>query len=187
LLWGTEAPVSFEGRDWRFEGLELEPRPAQAGGPPLWLAGGGPQALRRTGRLFDGWLPYSPTAELFAESLAVVRAEAEEAGRPGSDVLPAVYLTVALDEHPDRAEKALARYTDAYYGLPLENMRRLQAFYGGDAAGLRAWIRGYVDAGARHIVLRLATLGSVRPMAAIVAAEVLPALREHSSVTEEAM
>jgi alkanesulfonate monooxygenase SsuD/methylene tetrahydromethanopterin reductase-like flavin-dependent oxidoreductase (luciferase family) len=183
LLWGGEGPQSFDGRHWQLSDLELEPKPKQVGGPPLWLAGAGPRALRRTGRLFDGWLPYSPAPELFAEGLAEVRTAAEAAGRTAADVLPAVYLTVALDDDAERAERTLERYTDAYYGLPLEGMRGLQAFYGGDGAGLRRWIAGYVDAGARHIVLRFATLDDPRPMAAHVGEEVLPALREEASLT----
>jgi probable F420-dependent oxidoreductase len=182
-LWTEEQPVTFSGRYWSFEGLRLEPRPARLGGPPLWLAGAGPKALARTGRHFDGWLPYSPTPELFAEGLAQVRGAAEAAGRTPDLVLPAIYLTVALDDDPERAERALEDYCQAYYGLPLEGMRKLQAFYGGDAAGLARWIRGYLEAGARHVIVRLATLGDPRPMAAAVSENVLPALRQREPVS----
>ncbi|MFE7404343.1 hypothetical protein ACFU9V_49445, partial [Streptomyces sp. NPDC057557] len=30
------------------------------GGPPIRLGGATPAALARTGRLYDGWLPYPP-------------------------------------------------------------------------------------------------------------------------------
>jgi probable F420-dependent oxidoreductase len=182
LLWAEDHPVSFEGRYWSFDELLLEPRPRQRGGPPLWLAGGGRKALARVGRLFDGWLPYSPTPELFASGLAAVRAAAEEADRPSDAVVAAIYLTVALDDDPARAERALEEYTQAYYGLPFEGMRQLQAFYGGDAAGLLACIADYVDAGARQVILRFATLGDPRAMAISVSDEVLPAVRARLSV-----
>jgi probable F420-dependent oxidoreductase len=184
LLWGEERPVSFAGRYWSFDDLVLQPRPHQIKGPRIWLAGGGPKALARVGRLFDGWLPYSPTPELFGRGLAAVEAAAVEADRPSQAVLPAMYLTVALDDDPARAERGLEEYTQAYYGLPLEGMRQLQAFYGGDAAGLLARIADYVEAGARHFVLRFATLGDPRAMAVSVSEEVLPALRTRLPVEE---
>jgi alkanesulfonate monooxygenase SsuD/methylene tetrahydromethanopterin reductase-like flavin-dependent oxidoreductase (luciferase family) len=45
-------------------------QPFRPGGPPVWLGGGSDSALRRTGRLYDGWLPYPPSAGTYAEGLA---------------------------------------------------------------------------------------------------------------------
>lgn len=45
----------FEGRVHRIEGGMVRPRPFTPGGPPIWLGGTGPRALRRAGRLGDGY------------------------------------------------------------------------------------------------------------------------------------
>ncbi|MEU6320740.1 LLM class flavin-dependent oxidoreductase [Streptomyces sp. NPDC047009] len=45
----------FEGRVHRIEGGMVRPRPFRPGGPPIWLGGTGPRALRRAGRLGDGY------------------------------------------------------------------------------------------------------------------------------------
>src|SRR3970040_1901739 len=37
-LW-TEENVTFEGRFTKLDGVTLQPKPAQRGGPPLWIAG----------------------------------------------------------------------------------------------------------------------------------------------------
>jgi alkanesulfonate monooxygenase SsuD/methylene tetrahydromethanopterin reductase-like flavin-dependent oxidoreductase (luciferase family) len=69
--------IPFQERWKRFDGAvsalrarlgELEPRPAQRGGIPLWIGSwGSPAGLRRAARLGDGWLAsaYNTTPERF--------------------------------------------------------------------------------------------------------------------------
>jgi alkanesulfonate monooxygenase SsuD/methylene tetrahydromethanopterin reductase-like flavin-dependent oxidoreductase (luciferase family) len=53
-LWTAPGqPVSYTGRQIAVRDLVLSPAPARAGGPPVWLAGAGPRAERRVGRLAD--------------------------------------------------------------------------------------------------------------------------------------
>jgi alkanesulfonate monooxygenase SsuD/methylene tetrahydromethanopterin reductase-like flavin-dependent oxidoreductase (luciferase family) len=185
LLWadpeGGPAPVDFDGRYFRFSGLELFPKPATPGGPPLWLAGSSPHALQRAGAEFDGWLPYPPTPEQYAREWQIVGAAAASE-QTGDHVTPGLYATVLLDD-PLRAERALDEYCRSYYGFGLEAMRQVQAMYGGTAEGCVRWLREYVDAGARHLVLRFATLGEPMPQVRLAADELL---RELTSIRAEA-
>ncbi|HEY7874023.1 MAG TPA: LLM class flavin-dependent oxidoreductase, partial [Actinomycetota bacterium] len=146
-------PLRFEGKHWSFERIESLPRPHRLGGPPLWLAGGGERALRRAGESFDGWIPYPPSADDYSRGLATASQAAADAGRDPSEFTPALYVTVNLGE-PEAAHAELEHYVSEYYAMPLELMSTLQAFYAGNAEGCVEWIRGYVDAGARHIVIR---------------------------------
>jgi alkanesulfonate monooxygenase SsuD/methylene tetrahydromethanopterin reductase-like flavin-dependent oxidoreductase (luciferase family) len=71
VLWGTD-PHPFTGRFYSTGGTDLLPRPAQAGGPPIWIGSWGSDAgLRRVARLGDGWLAsaYNTTPALFGEAL----------------------------------------------------------------------------------------------------------------------
>jgi probable F420-dependent oxidoreductase len=78
-----EPSITYHGRYFQAHGVSMEPKPVQPGGPPIWVGGGTPAALRRTGRLGDGWLaPYGGVAD--AEGIAEVRHHAEEAGRDAS-------------------------------------------------------------------------------------------------------
>jgi len=78
-------PVRFEGRRYRFEDVWLEPGPHRAGGPPIWIGGTSDAALRRAGRLGDGWLAYQVAAGQVPGMLAAIRRHAEAAGRdPGA-------------------------------------------------------------------------------------------------------
>ena len=57
-LWSGE-PASHNGGCYpAFDGVAMQPPPRQPGGPPIWFGGRSEGALRRTGRLGDGWLAY---------------------------------------------------------------------------------------------------------------------------------
>jgi alkanesulfonate monooxygenase SsuD/methylene tetrahydromethanopterin reductase-like flavin-dependent oxidoreductase (luciferase family) len=84
-----------------------------------------------------------------------VRAAASEAGRDTAP-LPGLYATVALDSSPERAQERLASYIQAYYGQSVELIGLIQAMYAGTPEGMLDWLGPYVQAGARHVVLRVA-------------------------------
>jgi alkanesulfonate monooxygenase SsuD/methylene tetrahydromethanopterin reductase-like flavin-dependent oxidoreductase (luciferase family) len=66
----------FAGSYYSTAGVELEPRPAQEGGPPIWVGSWGSLAgLRRTARLGDGWLAsaYNTTPDVFADAWTQLR------------------------------------------------------------------------------------------------------------------
>src|SRR6266487_5857669 len=53
-MWTTPG-FTFEGRLYRTDGAQLEPRPDRR--IPIWLGTFGDRALNVTGRLADGWIP----------------------------------------------------------------------------------------------------------------------------------
>ena len=78
-LWRGE-PVTYHGRFSTLDGVTLSPRPARPN-LDLWLGGSTPAAVRRVGRLADGWLGSAIPPETFAELVDLIRAEAAGAGR----------------------------------------------------------------------------------------------------------
>jgi hypothetical protein len=68
--------------------------------------------------------------------------------------------TVAANDDPDQARAELDRYVRAFYGFPLEAVSALQACHAGRLADCVDWLRSYIDAGARHILLRVGSLDS---------------------------
>ena len=151
----TDRPNGAEGR-WRMKGAVLGPTPHRPGGPPIWIAGAVAAARARAGRHFDGWFPNSPSVEEFAPQWAEVQAAARAAGRDAEALTPAMYLTLAIDEDKARAEARLDAYLERYYAMPPAETRKRQMSYAGPADGAAAWMKSYVDAGARHLVLRFA-------------------------------
>jgi alkanesulfonate monooxygenase SsuD/methylene tetrahydromethanopterin reductase-like flavin-dependent oxidoreductase (luciferase family) len=141
--------------------------PSRAGGPPVWLAGGDTEkVIDRVSATYDGWLPYLPDAEAYARAWDRIRARAVRS------VTPALYATVNLAG--DSADDELDRYLRAYYGQPLDVMRHVQAIRGGTVDECLDWLAGYVDAGARHLIVRIGSLSAHPEM---IAEKLLPGLR----------
>lgn len=80
-LW-TEEVAEFHGRFYDFPAARMDPRPVQRPHPPILIGGHAEPALRRAGRMAEGWVS-SSGADLttVGESIEVVRAAAREAGR----------------------------------------------------------------------------------------------------------
>jgi probable F420-dependent oxidoreductase len=80
-LW-TDEVVSHDGEFYRVPPTRMDPKPVQRPGPPILLGGGAPTALRRAGRLADGWISSSRMdLTTLGDQVAVVKAAAADAGR----------------------------------------------------------------------------------------------------------
>lgn len=98
-LWGRD-PVTFEGRHFRVPESNVQPKPVQQPHPPLLMGGSVPNALRRVGRLADGWITSSrQDLRRVGEDIETVREAAEQAGRDPSALRFVVRGVVRLD-HP---------------------------------------------------------------------------------------
>jgi alkanesulfonate monooxygenase SsuD/methylene tetrahydromethanopterin reductase-like flavin-dependent oxidoreductase (luciferase family) len=167
----------FTGRYREFTGVDRLLPASKPGGPALWLAGGSaPAVLRRTAALYDGWLPYLPSADDYAAALARIGEEATAAGRAPESITPGLYATVLVDPDHRRAEQQLDGYARAYYGRSLSEVMTVQAFGYGSVRECADRLSAYVRAGARHLVLRV---GSTRPLDHLtdLAEKLVPALR----------
>ncbi len=71
----------------------FRPRPPR---PPLFVGGAPPQALARTLRFGDGWMPMGGDPESLRGPIAELRARAAEAGRPVPEVV--TFTRLPLDE-----------------------------------------------------------------------------------------
>jgi probable F420-dependent oxidoreductase len=67
--------------EWGLGEFGQRPRPLQPGGPPIWVGGSTPAALRRAGELGDGWLPEGPPKQGLTAAIAELRRVREGAGR----------------------------------------------------------------------------------------------------------
>ncbi|MFD7877964.1 LLM class flavin-dependent oxidoreductase [Streptomyces sp. NPDC059766] len=155
-LW--DGADSFHGEIHRFTDIPPATRPYRAGGPPVWLGGATPAALARTGRSYDGWLPYPPDPADYATGLRQARRAAVDAGRAAEDITPALFVSVRIDDDAEHGRRATDAYARATYGMPLEELERIQAVVTGSADQVLRRLDRYVAAGARHIVVRLAAL-----------------------------
>ena len=80
-IWADE-PVEFHGEFYDVPTSYVDPHPVQRPHPPILFGGSADPALRRVGRLADGWISASrfPASQL-PGAIATIRTAATEAGR----------------------------------------------------------------------------------------------------------
>jgi F420-dependent oxidoreductase-like protein len=135
---------------------------ALPGGTPLpvYVAAMGPKALRVTGELADGTLPYLAGPRTIAEFIRpTIDAAADAAGRPTPEVIAAVPVLITDDVAEGRAAAADAL---AFYAT-IPSYQRIIAREGvdsladiaavGPADAVRTQLQRYLDAGASELVL----------------------------------
>jgi probable F420-dependent oxidoreductase len=96
----TEPAVTFRGQFYRAEAMGMDPKPVQPGGPPVWIGGDSEAALRRVGRLGDGWMAMADSDDVVLrapEKRAIIQAAAEAAGRDPAGIGLQARLSDPLD------------------------------------------------------------------------------------------
>ena len=80
--WTSPGRFSHHGKRWRFDDIVVEPQPLQTPHPPLWLAAGSPDSIRRAAR--EGYnllLDQLGSVDLTIERAALFRDECRKIGR----------------------------------------------------------------------------------------------------------
>jgi F420-dependent oxidoreductase-like protein len=149
-----------------FQGSEISaspPLPVQvAGGTPvpIYVAAMGPKALRVTGELADGTIPYLAGPRTIGEFIVpTINKAAAEAGRPVPRVITAVPVLVSADVESARA--AAAEHLSFYASIPsyrnviaregVDNIAELAAV--GPEEAVARQLASYLDAGATELTL----------------------------------
>ena len=132
----------------------MRPPPRQPGGPPIWFAGRKEAALRRIGRLGDGFLAYVITPDMYRAALGTIAAAAETAGRNPAPFGTGHLLFTRLDRS---YEDALDRATETLSVRYAMDFRKAAARYCalGTPQQVADKIREFHAAGVRHIALDL--------------------------------
>ncbi len=107
-LW-LEEEVTFQGAFYRLDRVSIRPKPVQTP-PPIWIGGKSEAALRRAGRLGDGWIPSFISSEEFAPGVERVQRYAKEAGRE----VPADHFGVLVNYLLTDSPEAGWRLADPY-------------------------------------------------------------------------
>src|SRR6478752_1081568 len=149
-----------------FTGAEFSARPGWpvrvAGGTPVpvYVAAMGPRALRVTGELADGTLPYLAGPRTIAELIEPTIAKgAADAGRPKPEIIAAV--PVLISDDLEAAGNFAAEQLGFYETIP--SYQKVIAREGvagaaelaavGSAESVRRQLQRYLDAGATDVVL----------------------------------
>jgi probable F420-dependent oxidoreductase len=145
--WWAGERVTYRSDRFAFTDIEVVPRPQQV---PLeiWLGGHGPEAMRRTGRLADGWLTAAMSPEEAGGGRTVIEAAAREVGRTIDDEHFGISMPYARHDPPASVVEGI-------------RLRRAEVAIddvlavGKDA--LRTLVQRHIDQGLSKFVLRPVT------------------------------
>jgi probable F420-dependent oxidoreductase len=151
-LW-TGEPASHDGRFFKFEGVTMQPPPRQAGGPPIWCGGRTDAALRRIGRMTDGWMSYVVTPEMFRDGLGKIAAAASAAGRVFERGFATAHLLFTrIDDTYEKALDAATVSLSTRYAMDFRKAAQRYCALGPPEQVVES-IRRFHEAGARHVIL----------------------------------
>ena len=100
----SDNEVTFEGEFWRLDRITVLPKPVQQP-MPLWIGGNSEAAMRRTGRLGDGWIPSFIPPARFAAGVAQTQRFAADAGREVPADHFGVLVNFCFASDPDAARR----------------------------------------------------------------------------------
>lgn len=151
----TGQPVSHAGRFYGpFSEVRMQPPPRQPGGPPIWLGGRSDAALRRAGRIGDGYLSYVVTPEMYRAALDKIAAAAAEAGRVPPTFGTGHLLFARLDDGYEAALDAATETLSVRYAMDFRKAAQRYCALGRPAE-VADRIRDFHAAGVRHVILDL--------------------------------
>ncbi len=182
-FWGPD-PVTYHGRYYRFDEVQLTPKPVQARIPitiavnpaddaePTVIE----RALRRIARLADGWQTDGTPPAVFAERWAQIREYAAEYGREDQVTDAQLHLMVNINDDPQRARREAIEFLSYYYGAGAISEDKLESWLAfGSPNAVAEKIAVFLDAGCTTPILRFVSPDQLGQLERCLG-EVLPAV-----------
>jgi probable F420-dependent oxidoreductase len=114
LLW-REPVARYAGRFHYLDAATMDPRPP-GGGPPIWVGGASPGAIRRTARYGSGWIPILVDLDAFRAGVATLRELTQ--GRPCPTIGHTFYLRIEKPDEPATVQSTTPWLTVSFTGSP---------------------------------------------------------------------
>jgi len=147
-LW-TEDHVTFEGKHYQLDDVTLYPKPFRP--VPIHVGGRSDAALRRAGKLGDGYTGIWLSPERFAEAAERIAEVASDAGREPAEIELGMQFWTSVSNSREEAKALVSQGMESTYRLPFERFERYTPF--GTANEIAEHLAPFIEAGARHINL----------------------------------
>jgi alkanesulfonate monooxygenase SsuD/methylene tetrahydromethanopterin reductase-like flavin-dependent oxidoreductase (luciferase family) len=145
----TDDMIRTLRRLWGDDPVGLQPKPHRP--PPVWIGGRSEAALRRAGRLGDGWMGLFTTPARYATQLEVAREAATRADRDPASLVPSLYVWTCIRDSEAEARAAAASLLPSFYQVPFEKLERYLVM--GTADRCAEAFSAFADAGVRHFAV----------------------------------
>ncbi len=175
-LW-RDTPATFKGRFTAFEGMSLDPKPVQAGGPPIWIGGRSDAALARAGRQGDGWVSYVVQPERYKASLEKIHAAAAASRRPMGSFVAAHLAFITVGRDYETAERAWVERLSRRYAQDFGPLARKYGIIG-PAAQCAESIDRFIAGGCNYFLMNaICDPADEREQLEMIAADIMPRFR----------
>ena len=140
--------VTHDGEFFAFEEARIVPTPDPA--IPVYVGGRADAALKRAGRLADGWLGIWCTAPRYRDATGLFADAAQEAGRT---LVPdhGIQLWVGVGRDKGVAAGHVGQAMEGFYRVPFEKFERYTPY--GTVDDIVSFLEPYLAAGCRHFNL----------------------------------
>ena len=163
---GTGKPFSFNGTHFDLSELTMRPPAVKESGIPIllachWRSEAGRAQARRASQFADGIISISDTPQEYSALVKDLKSRTKELGKSEQDFEHTMYLTVNINENQNLAQRDAEEFLLGYYGANIWGDR-----WGpfGEYDEIRDKILAYVDAGAKTIIVRFASLDPERQL-----------------------
>ena len=136
-------PVDFDGEFFVLRDALIIPAPSPA--IPIIVGGRSDAAVRRAGRLGDGWLGVWVSPRRYSSVVEQIAHEASRAGRDPDGLEHAINVWCGFGATRDAARASLAPGMQGFYRMPFEPFERYSPY--GTPEEVADFLRGYIDAG----------------------------------------
>ena len=157
----TGEPVTFHGRHVDLDAAQIVPAPSVP--IPFIVGGRSDAAVRRAGRLAEGWLGIWCSTRRFAAAVEIASEEAARVGRSAVAWRHGMQVWCGLGAGREAAREQVSTAMEQLYQLPFSAFERYVPY--GAPADVAEVLQGYVAAGCRSFNLALCAADAAEAIA----------------------
>ena len=135
-LW-TEGEATLDGKYYQVDGAISRPLPLQAGGPPLWIAGGGEKVTLRIAAKYARYTNFDGSLDTFRRKSEILANHCRDVGTDFDAITRSADYNVVIAETQAEVDDRMAQLADMYSGYVSADRveRQMRAYTGGPTVG----------------------------------------------------
>jgi probable F420-dependent oxidoreductase len=150
-LWSGKS-VENKGRFYSFPKVRMQPSVIQQEGPPIWCGGRSQAALKRAGRMADGYVSYVVTPEMYKSALGTISESANAVKRQLKSFGTGHLVFMRLDNTYESAWDVASEFLSVRYAMDFRRAAQKYAVLG-RPEDVAEQLAEFYTAGVRHFIL----------------------------------